>query len=69
VGLIKYYCDVCHKPVFRYYTRRVVRCGKCRDLLIASSIKQLRNKRGAIYNKWKNNLITSLEKGRNNGKE
>jgi len=53
-------CKVCHKK--SYYISQNGLCKKCMIEKILFARSQMRNKEGEIYNKWKTNIIKSLDK-------
>ena len=53
-------CKICHK--MSYYISQHGLCKKCMAEKILFARSQMRNKEGAIYDKWKTNIIKSLDK-------
>jgi len=53
-------CRICHKK--SYYISQHGLCKKCMAEKILFARSQMRNKEGAIYEKWKTNIIKSLDK-------
>jgi len=53
-------CVTCHKK--SYYISEHGNCKDCMKEKILFARAQMRNKEGPIYDKWKTNIIKSLDK-------
>lgn len=53
-------CKICHK--MSYYISQHGRCKKCMAEKILFARAQMINKEGPVYDKWKTNIIKSLDK-------
>jgi len=52
-------CKICHKK--SYYISQHGLCKKCMAEKILFARSQIRNKEGKVYDKWKRNLLKSME--------
>ena len=53
-------CDKCGNPDI--WDRKEPYCSRCAELRVADAIRQMREKEGPIYEKWKRRLKERMER-------